>query len=279
MVKKNIGHFLEGMETAIWRIVSQTRGEGWLSCYTYQKQQMLFAECLTALGCEVSVAGGEGLGELAAACLAGVFSAESIFCSSESGPAQKIEGGDRHEYVLVEIEEEELWSLLAMWREDELSTHGRSQKGCFILRGLTRVINALETSGDCRIVQREVELDMCSISGADMPNPPNMTIVSGHLGSSVDVGLCSRMEYWRKVPCRSIQHDSALNNMREMCDVVVDVGTGTVYWRDGDALDAASTAELLANLFSVGCEIDWKMYSGLGPHARIPPYRLADSPV
>lgn len=242
------------------------------------KEQLSKTDFLSQLGYKVSVVGGEGYGELAAAVYSGVMPVSAILDAAESPKSD-----EEIEVALVKSSEESLWSELVLWRDEELSVIGRKEVDLFVVKGLSTVIDMLEfSSTSIQIVQRHLSNPGLNLT-IDLNvsfSKPRVPIVSSYTTGIIDEGHWSKPSYWKNIMRQNFRSDLALDAMSAQCDVIVYLGPYQGSYSRAYLIRGESDGELAAALFSAGCTIDWDMLGPKFTHiTRLPPYTLANPPI
>lgn len=240
----------------------------WALDYEYFQEQLALSRCLTALGCNVCVVGGEGIAEYVAAVFAEVIPATSIFRLSG-----RVENGLSS--VVVRSSQAPLDELLMSWRSDELKIVGQHGSDLFTLCGTHTAIASLasEVTVLGNLPRPTVLAPLASL------HSPSVPVVSGYLGEVLEQEVATNIEYWNHVQDRVVQADVAWASLASQCDVVVNMGhAGDIAQSLGDkciSVHQNSLEGLIGRLFEVGCAIDWHNFTSSGRRAHIPPYSWA----
>jgi hypothetical protein len=254
-------------------IASLSNGFDWPKCYGFLKQQLLVAEYLAQIGCDISIAGGDGIGELAAAVFSGVLPAASAF---GIGVSQEDEEGIEH--AIIQCDEKTLWDVLPSWREDELKVLGTLGQNTFLVQGLPAAVTSFDSLPSTEFVQRNINpiQGIISLDSHTLLSAPRIPIISAHLTSTISDDLCTHPSYWQNVANRSFRSDVALDTMQSHCDTIIPLGMYSTTAPRPDVLHSNTLSELVADLFSAGCSLDWDRVTKRGELARLPPYRLSN---
>ncbi|ETW77135.1 putative multidomain protein [Heterobasidion irregulare TC 32-1] len=253
-------------------IRSKCRAAGWVREYAFFEEQLALANCLKALGCNVSVVGGEGIAEYAAAVFAEAIPDSAVFqlCSY---PAANISS------ACIRAAKPALKECLTSWRSDELYISGQHGIDLFTLGGSAESIAALDQEAEIVVLKRDCFPQRTILRPLARIQPPQFPIVSGHLGSVLNDELATSYDYWNRVQERTIRSHVAWQTLASESDLVVNLGSmddiahslkDRCISGHGNCLDV-----LIARMFEAGCTIHWETLASTGPRAHLPPYRWA----
>jgi acyl transferase domain-containing protein len=253
--------------------VAECREAGWAPEYEDFVVQLALAHCLVALGCDISIVGGEGMTEYLAAVFAGLIPPSAVF--RLHGQTDRV----ARRTVTARCSRLVLDEYLTMWRADELRITGEHGPDRFTLRGTPDAVAALASEKDITVDLEGTLPPPTLLAPVVLSQPPRIPIVSSHLGEAIDDETVVNYDYWSNVQDRDMFSDAAWTAMASQCDVVVNLGLA------GDICDVLkekcvanhqrSLETLLGGLFDKGCVVDWQRFASKGPRAHLPPYSWA----
>ncbi|KAJ8518269.1 hypothetical protein ONZ45_g4625 [Pleurotus djamor] len=240
----------------------------WIRQYHALQNQLALARCLSDLGIDIHMAGGEGVTELLAAVFVGLISPDSIFRLSQD---------DAHHLVIVEGPRSSVEEHLLLWRPDELDLLGVLATNLFVLKGKPSTLETL--FDDASLITRQSAITPTISAPFTISHPCAFPLVSGHLSEVLKEDIVTNTNYWSGVQDRTIDRPAALAEMSKHCDAIVCLGSKGADPDDklisgpGDSLE-----HILAALFERGCLIRWDMFADGGPQlSHMPCYTLASA--
>lgn len=241
--------------------------------YSFFSEQLLLANMLRLIGCDVSVVGGEGVAEYAAAIFADIFPLDTVFSRRAGGAERNIS--------VVRGVKESIFEYLTQFSPSRLVLRGSIGPTVFFIEGEYSSARALIDLGGFELLDELSFFDPDPI--AAVASPASMTYVSSILGEVIDHDVLSTQSYWSNVaaPSYAIDGSGALKAMQANCDVIVTLG-GQATWYETDAAGSGSIVHMagkglesaLAQLYERGASIDWSKFGADGPRSHLPGYEI-----
>jgi acyl transferase domain-containing protein/acyl carrier protein len=251
-------------------------------------------------GIEPAVVMGHGVGEYAAACVAGVFSLEDglrLACT-HGRLAQSVAGTG--EMLAVFAEERRVAAALALWRNDVsvAAVNGPRHVVVSGRRAAVRMVGAALAAAGVRTKRLDlphafhspmmdgVLAEMEQAAGAASFSVPRLQMVSTVSGETISEQIASPA-YWSLQMRQPVQFATGMRTLHQQgCNVFLEIGAQAILTAAGrrclpsgaarllpsmspTASEAQRLAETLAALYEQGADIDWEEYHRPYPGRRV----------
>ncbi|KAL5536380.1 hypothetical protein ACEPAF_202 [Sanghuangporus sanghuang] len=235
----------------------------WDERYDAFAQQLIIANVLKSIGCNITAIGGEGMGEWVAGVFAGVLPIRSVF--------QKANQNDLETY-LVQGSCEKLKELLTEWIPSELALRGTCTDQLHVLEGTLEAAKEISEVGGVTISRNS------SLASAEPPRKiiprPSIPIISGHLGDVLDNDTAENHVYWAHAGTRYFETSRGIECLATQCDLIIHFGGSSlpvkseryIHFEPGDF------ERTLGLLYERGCDIDWARFGAEGRRLHMPTY-------